>query len=82
MSNLLDITFARPGALWLLLLMPVVALITVLMRKRRRAVAEERAQRAPIKILFPLAGLIFPALFVVLLAPAVLRFIEAIGSGS
>src|SRR5919112_1459478 len=56
--------------------------LAVEMRKRRRAVAEERAQRAPIKILFPLAGLIFPALFVVLLAPAVLRFIETIGSGS
>jgi len=42
------------------------------MRIRRRQRAEEKAHQAPIKMLFPMAFLIFPALFIVLLGPAAL----------
>ncbi|HEX8854158.1 MAG TPA: type II secretion system F family protein [Thermoleophilaceae bacterium] len=49
------------------------------MRKRRRAHAEERAQKAPIKILFPLVFLIFPPMFAVLLYPALSTFSNTFG---
>jgi tight adherence protein C len=50
-------------------------------RKRRRALARERAQRAPIKLLFPLVFLIFPAMLLVLMFPTAYDIVHVLGGG-
>jgi tight adherence protein C len=47
------------------------------MRVRRRQLAEEEAHKAPIKMLIPMAFLMFPSLLIILLAPAVLQIIKS-----
>lgn len=51
------------------------------MRIRRRQRAEELAHQAPIKMLFPMAFLIFPSLLVVILGPAIPRLFGATALG-
>ena len=47
------------------------------MRVRRRQMAEEEAHKAPIKMVFPIALLIFPSILLILLGPAAMLLLSS-----
>jgi len=49
------------------------------MRMRRRQYAEEQAHKAPIKMIIPMALLIFPSIMIIILTPAAIQIMENLG---
>jgi tight adherence protein C len=49
------------------------------LRTKRRQRAEQAAQKAAVKLLFPLACFLFPTLFIAILGPAALQLIDTLG---
>jgi len=47
------------------------------MRVKRRQLAEEEAHKAPVKMLIPMAFLIFPSLCIVIMVPAILKMLNS-----
>ena len=50
------------------------------LRTKRRQRAEQAAQKAAVKLLFPLACFLFPVLFIAILGPAALTLIDTLGN--
>ena len=48
------------------------------LRNKRQMAAEQKAMKAPIKMLFPTVLFIFPAMFIVILGPAMMTLLQSV----
>jgi len=51
------------------------------LRTKRRQLAEEKANKVGVKLVFPLVFFLFPAFYVVILGPAAIKFIRVLFQG-
>ncbi len=58
----------------------VLRVQSVSMREKRKQRAEEKAMKAPIKMMLPLVLFIFPTIFIVLLGPAMIQILKTFGN--
>jgi tight adherence protein C len=75
MSFVMALTLAHKLGMSIAKVLPIQA---EQMRIARRQKAEETARQASIKMLFPLVFLIFPAMFAVILGPAIPQLLETL----
>ncbi|MDP9416231.1 MAG: type II secretion system F family protein [Pseudomonadota bacterium] len=59
---------------------PVLKVQSQEMRTRRRQRAQEAANKVPVKMMFPMVMLIFPAIFAVVLGPTIPQLIDALSN--
>jgi tight adherence protein C len=60
----------------------VLRVAAVTLRRKRRQHAEKRVALAPVKMTLPLVTMILPALFIIILGPAVLQVISSLGAAA
>lgn len=60
----------------------VLRVAAVTLRRKRRQHAEKRVALAPVKMTFPLVTMILPALFIIILGPAVLQVISSLSAAA